>query len=270
MPAVDPVDLDRIISLLEFEPKSATFKRDADHPIDAGAVIVDETSMLDLLLADALLDAIPEGTRLVLVGDVDQLPSVGPGAVLRDVIASGVVPTVRLTQIFRQSEGSLIVENTGEVAVRVAELLNLQGNDGAYSQVFPGGCPGNLTAPSNPKPASRRFDVGPTVDVTSPSVVSLTGLPPSAAPGASLTAVATPTSGDPLASVLFVAGPSSLFVTSAPFQMTFPAQPAGPLKVGVIAITASGAVGFDEKTVMVTPTGNLTSLAMDPAAVHLQ
>jgi len=101
--------------LLEFDPKQRTFLRDRKRPIDTGALIVDEASMLDLELANALLGALPDGARLVLVGDVDQLPSVGPGAVLRDLIASGSVPTVRLTQIFRQAEGSLIVENAHRI-----------------------------------------------------------------------------------------------------------------------------------------------------------
>jgi exodeoxyribonuclease V alpha subunit len=71
--------------------------------------------MIDLPLMDALLQAVPRQARLVLVGDVDQLPSVGPGAVLRDVIGSRVVPTARLTVIFRQAEGSLIVENAHKI-----------------------------------------------------------------------------------------------------------------------------------------------------------
>ena len=101
--------------LLEFDPKSATFKRDRHRPIEAGAVVVDETSMLDLPMADALVQAISPGTRLLLVGDVDQLPSVGPGAVLRDVIASRVIPCVRLRQIFRQAARSLIVTNAHRI-----------------------------------------------------------------------------------------------------------------------------------------------------------
>jgi exodeoxyribonuclease V alpha subunit len=101
--------------LLEFDPKSATFKRDRHRPIEAGAVVVDETSMLDLPTADALVQAIAPGTRLLLVGDVDQLPSVGPGAVLRDVIASSVIPCVRLRQIFRQAARSLIVTNAHRI-----------------------------------------------------------------------------------------------------------------------------------------------------------
>ena len=101
--------------LLEFEPKTATFKRDRTRPIEAGALVVDEASMLDLPTADALAQAIAPGTRLLLVGDVDQLPSVGPGAVLRDAIASGVVHFVRLRQIFRQAARSLIVTNAHRI-----------------------------------------------------------------------------------------------------------------------------------------------------------
>jgi exodeoxyribonuclease V alpha subunit len=101
--------------LLEFDPKERKFLRDRRRPIDASALIVDEASMLDLELSNAVLEALPDSARLVLVGDVDQLPSVGPGAVLRDLIASKVVPTVRLSQIFRQAEGSLIVENAHRI-----------------------------------------------------------------------------------------------------------------------------------------------------------
>ncbi len=101
--------------MLEFDPRTSTFLRNRDEPLEVDAVIVDETSMVPLELADALLDAIPDGARLVLVGDVDQLPSVGPGAVLRDVINSECVPTVRLTEIFRQAAGSSIVENAHRI-----------------------------------------------------------------------------------------------------------------------------------------------------------
>jgi exodeoxyribonuclease V alpha subunit len=101
--------------LLEFEPKTARFKRSRQTPIEGGAVVVDEASMLDLPMADALADAVAPGTRLVLVGDVDQLPSVGPGAVLRDVIASREVACVTLHQIFRQAAQSLIVTNAHRI-----------------------------------------------------------------------------------------------------------------------------------------------------------
>jgi exodeoxyribonuclease V alpha subunit len=101
--------------LLEFDPKERKFLRDRKRPIPTDALIVDEASMIDIELARSLFDALPDDARLVLVGDVDQLPSVGPGAVLRDLIASERVPTVRLTQIFRQAEGSLIVENAHRI-----------------------------------------------------------------------------------------------------------------------------------------------------------
>jgi len=101
--------------MLEFDPKTARFKRDRSHPLKADAVIVDEASMIGIDLADALLEGIAPHARLVVVGDVDQLPSVSPGAVLRDIIASGLVPTVRLVQIFRQAEGSAIVTNAHRI-----------------------------------------------------------------------------------------------------------------------------------------------------------
>lgn len=100
--------------LLEYtyrEGEGMRFQRNVDHPLEAGAVVVDEASMLDLPLTYHLLRALRPGTRLILVGDVDQLPAVGPGNVLRDLIESGVVPTVRLTQVFRQAAQSLIVRN---------------------------------------------------------------------------------------------------------------------------------------------------------------
>ncbi|WP_438029116.1 SF1B family DNA helicase RecD2 [Sorangium sp. So ce233] len=101
--------------LLAWDPREKVFARNADNPIEADVVVVDEASMLDCELADHLCDAVADGARLMLVGDVDQLPSVGPGAVLRDIIESGTVPTVRLTQIFRQAGGSSIVENAHRI-----------------------------------------------------------------------------------------------------------------------------------------------------------
>ncbi len=97
--------------LLDYDPRLRKFTRDAEHPLGADALIVDEASMVDVELARALLVALSSAARLVIVGDVDQLPSVGPGAVLRDVIDSGAVPTVRLERIFRQASASRIVSN---------------------------------------------------------------------------------------------------------------------------------------------------------------
>ncbi len=114
-------DARTIHRLLEFmgspEDDSETphFQRNESKPIDADAVIIDEVSMVDLPLMYALLKAIIPGTRLILVGDASQLPSVGPGNVLRDIIASGVVETVELTRIFRQAESSDIVLNAHRI-----------------------------------------------------------------------------------------------------------------------------------------------------------
>jgi exodeoxyribonuclease V alpha subunit len=91
------------------------FKRDLDYPIEAQAIVVDEASMLDLFLAHSLLKAVPPDAQLLLVGDIDQLPSVGPGNVLRDAIASEQVPVVRLTQVFRQAAASAIVSNAHRI-----------------------------------------------------------------------------------------------------------------------------------------------------------
>jgi exodeoxyribonuclease V alpha subunit len=91
--------------------RAGPFGRGDDNPLAAELLVVDEASMLDVQLARGLVTAVRPGATLVLVGDVDQLPSVGPGQVLRDVIASGRVPVARLTEVFRQAEGSGIVEN---------------------------------------------------------------------------------------------------------------------------------------------------------------
>ena len=95
--------------LLEVDPRSGGFRRDADNPLDCGLLVVDEASMVDVMLMRALLAAVPDAAAVLIVGDVDQLPSVGPGQVLADVIASGAVPVVRLTEVFRQAARSRIV-----------------------------------------------------------------------------------------------------------------------------------------------------------------
>ena len=88
---------------------------DRDHPLDADLIVVDEASMLDLILANKLIKAVPPGAHLLLVGDVDQLPSVGAGEVLRDVLAADTIPRVRLTQIFRQAQQSGVVVNAHRI-----------------------------------------------------------------------------------------------------------------------------------------------------------
>lgn len=101
--------------LLEFKPKEGRFRRGPDYPLKAEALIVDEVSMVDLPLMYNLLRAIPPEMRLILVGDKDQLPPVGPGNLLRDLIDSGVVEVIKLTEIFRQAKESLIVLNAHRI-----------------------------------------------------------------------------------------------------------------------------------------------------------
>jgi exodeoxyribonuclease V alpha subunit len=94
--------------LLEVDPKKGGFRRNAENPLDCNLLVIDETSMVDVLLMHALLKAVPDEAALLVVGDVDQLPSVGPGQVLADIITSGAVPVVRLTEVFRQAAKSQI------------------------------------------------------------------------------------------------------------------------------------------------------------------
>jgi exodeoxyribonuclease V alpha subunit len=101
--------------LLEFDPSQMGFKRNEESPLDADVIIIDESSMIDVVLANNLLKAVDAKSQLILVGDVDQLPSVGPGAVLRDLIKSGVVPVARLNQVFRQAAESLIIQNAHRI-----------------------------------------------------------------------------------------------------------------------------------------------------------
>ena len=95
--------------LLEVDPRNGGFRRDAHNPLHCCLLVIDETSMVDVMLMRALLAAVPDEAALLIVGDVDQLPSVGPGQVLADIIASGAVPVVRLTEVFRQAARSRIV-----------------------------------------------------------------------------------------------------------------------------------------------------------------
>jgi exodeoxyribonuclease V alpha subunit len=101
--------------LLEVDPKTGGFKRGSDNPLDCGLLVIDELSMVDVMLMQALMRAMPDSAALLIVGDIDQLPSVGPGQVLADVIASGTVPVVRLTEVFRQSVQSKIITNAHKI-----------------------------------------------------------------------------------------------------------------------------------------------------------
>lgn len=138
------------------------FVRDEDNPLKADAVIVDEMSMVDVQLLHSLLKAVPEKTRLILVGDPDQLPPVGPGSPFSDCLRSGILPAVRLTEIFRQAQQSLIVMNAHRV--NSGEMPNLRdvkndffflrcNSEEAVSQTIEGLCsirlPKNMGIPSD-------------------------------------------------------------------------------------------------------------------------
>jgi exodeoxyribonuclease V alpha subunit len=101
--------------LLEVDPKGGGFKRGDDNPLDCDLLVVDETSMVDVMLMQSLMKAVPETAALLIVGDIDQLPSVGPGQVLADVISSGAVPVVRLTEVFRQAAQSRIITSAHRI-----------------------------------------------------------------------------------------------------------------------------------------------------------
>lgn len=101
--------------LLRWQPEQQSFAHNIDHPLDADLIVIDEVSMLDVVLANHLFAAVPAHTGVVLVGDRDQLPSIGPGAVLQDLIRSGRIKTTHLTEIYRQTEHSQIIVNAHRV-----------------------------------------------------------------------------------------------------------------------------------------------------------
>ena len=119
----------RLLEMERSDTVGVKFNRNARNPLDESVVIVDEASMLDLALMDALMHAMKRGARLILIGDIDQLPSVGAGNILNDLIESGCVDTVRLTEIFRQSGESLIVTNAHKINSGEPPLLNVTDND---------------------------------------------------------------------------------------------------------------------------------------------
>ena len=122
--------------LLEYAGDEETFQRNEENPLDCTCVIVDEMSMVDIFLMRSLLRALKPGTRLILVGDADQLPSVGAGNVLGDILKSGVIPSVRLTDIFRQDEKSLIVLNAHRINQGEMPVLNQKGSDFFFERRF--------------------------------------------------------------------------------------------------------------------------------------
>ncbi len=118
--------------LLEFDPGSGGFARNLDRPLRADLVLVDEASMVDIQLMRSLLEAIPATCRLVLIGDVNQLPSVGPGRVLHDVIESQSVPVVRLTEIYRQAANSRIISNAHRILHGNTDLDAARDSEGDF------------------------------------------------------------------------------------------------------------------------------------------
>ena len=114
---------------ISFIEEELGFTKDEDSPIEADLVIIDEASMIDILLMNSLLKAINPGTRLILVGDVDQLPSVGPGNVLKDIINSGAIKVVMLDEIFRQAEESMITVNAHRINKGQSPTLNEKDKD---------------------------------------------------------------------------------------------------------------------------------------------
>ena len=122
--------------LLEYSPQQGGFQRNRENPLPADLIIVDEASMIDILLLNHLLKAIPLPARLILVGDIDQLPSVGPGNVLKDIINSRQVEVVKLTEIFRQARESLIVVNAHRVNSGVLPRIKEDEEAGGLSEFY--------------------------------------------------------------------------------------------------------------------------------------
>lgn len=115
--------------LLEYKPPEG-YQKDEEHPLEGDVLIVDECSMIDIILMNALLKAVPAAMRVILVGDIDQLPSVGAGNVLRDIMDSGCFPVIRLTRIFRQAQTSRIVMNAHRINEgRLPDLSNGRDTD---------------------------------------------------------------------------------------------------------------------------------------------
>ena len=119
--------------LLEFDPKAFGFKRGEENPLDCDLLIIDESSMVDVLLMQSLLKAVPDHAAILIVGDIDQLPSVGPGQVLADIIGSGAVPVVRLTEVFRQAAQSRIITNAHRINQgQIPDLAKPEGETDFY------------------------------------------------------------------------------------------------------------------------------------------
>ena len=145
--------------LLEVDPKGGGFKRGDDNPLDCDLLVVDETSMVDVMLMQALMKAVPDKAALLIVGDIDQLPSVGPGQVLADVISSGAVPVVRLTEVFRQAAQSRIITSAHRI------------NQGSIPDLSPPGTESDFYFVQADDPGDRRRPHHRTGEDTDPQTV---------------------------------------------------------------------------------------------------
>jgi exodeoxyribonuclease V alpha subunit len=153
--------------LLEYTPQAGgTFRRNLDNPLEAAVVVVDEASMLDIILAHHLLKAIPPQAHLLVVGDADQLPSVGPGRVLRDLLDSMALASVHLDAIFRQAEGSGIVANAHRINSGEQPIFDVsqEGDFFLFPQVEPEAC-ATLTVELVAERVPRRFGLDPRRDI---------------------------------------------------------------------------------------------------------
>src|SRR6516164_5172370 len=147
------VEAKTIHRLLEFQPASGGFARNAARPLECDVLVADETSMIDVPLMHKLIQALPERAHLLIVGDVDQLPSVGPGSALADILRSGVVPAVCLREIFRQAASSRIVINAHRInAGRMPQLQQ----PGEESDLFLYRAPGTGKHPANDPGTGQR------------------------------------------------------------------------------------------------------------------
>ena len=168
-----------IHSKLEFDFKGGGFKRNRQNPLEADLVIVDESSMIDTVLMAHLLRAIPRSARLLFIGDVHQLPSVGPGTVLKDMIDSFKIPTIQLKQIFRQAQGSKIITGAHDIHMgrlpdltvsTDSDLLFIEKNDPAALQEAV------LELVSNRLPQRFKFDPFNDIQVLAPMRKGLVGI----------------------------------------------------------------------------------------------
>jgi exodeoxyribonuclease V alpha subunit len=143
-------DAKTIHRLLEVDPRSGGFRRGEDNPLDCDLLVVDEASMVDAVLMQALLRAVPDKAALLIVGDIDQLPSVGPGQVLADIISSSAVPVVRLAEVFRQAAQSRIITSAHRI------------NEGSIPDLSPSGTESDfyfVTADDPPTAVSRIIEL---------------------------------------------------------------------------------------------------------------